>query len=124
MGDKKTKESRVSVGEQIALFSITIIAAVIVGKLGLPDKWLAAVFCTVATFAGMISYFRKRMSPKVLWITMWIAFLFHAVLLWVVFGVILGQRNDVGLLVCIPGIFVECFFLYQGVKFIETKLAP
>ncbi len=50
-------------------------------------------------------------------------FLFHLVLLWVVFGVILKKRDDVGLLVCVPKIFLECFFLHHGVKFIERKCA-
>jgi hypothetical protein len=121
--DKRERESRVGIGEQFILFSLTLALAIMVGMIGAPDKWLAAIFCTVPTFAGMISYYRKRMPSRVFWTALAWTFLFHLVLLWVVFGVILKKRDDVGLLVCTPGILLEWFFLHHGLKFIERKCA-
>lgn len=120
--DKGRKESQVGISEQLFLLCLTLVLAFVVGRVGASDKWLTTIFCTVPTFAGMISYFRKRMPSKVLWATMTVAFLFHLVLLWLVFGVLLRSRDDIGLLACLPGIFVEAFLLYHLVGLIERKL--
>jgi ABC-type Na+ efflux pump permease subunit len=121
---KKENDSQVSTGEQVILVSLTLVAAIAITLLGATDKWLKAIFCTIPTFAGMISYSRKRMSPRIFWITMTAAFLFHLVLLWIIFGVLMRNRDDISLLVCVPGIFLEGFILYHLVNFLETKLGP
>ncbi len=46
----------------------------------------------------------------------------HLGLLWLVFGVLLRNRDDVSLLICIPGIFVEAFLLYHGIRFFAAKI--
>jgi hypothetical protein len=117
---RKTK-SKVSLSEQLIACSVTMIAAVIAGVVGAPDKWLAAIFVTVVTFAGMISYFRKSWPSKQFWAIMTAAFLIHLILVWVIFGVLLRQREDVGLLVCLPGILLECFLLYHAVRFFRGE---
>jgi hypothetical protein len=43
--------------KNIAAFAVTLVAAVVVMMLSAPDKWLSAVFVTVVTFSGMISYY-------------------------------------------------------------------
>jgi integrase len=50
--EKNDKQSRVSIAERLILFAATIITAAIIFLLGASDKWLAAIFCTVPTFAG------------------------------------------------------------------------
>lgn len=111
------KNSDVSLGEQAIAFAVTLIAAVIAGALGAPDKWLAAIFVTVVTFAGMISYFRKNWASKQFWLIMGCAFLLHLFLMWVTFGIVLKQSEDVALFACLPGILLEGFILYHVVRF-------
>ena len=88
---------------------------------GAPDKWLTAIFVTVVTFGGMISFFKGRWSSRKFWETIAGAFLVHLALVWLIFGVVLRQMTDVGLLVCIPGIFGECFLLFHAVRFLEDE---
>jgi uncharacterized membrane protein len=119
--DSNKKKSDVSVGEQVIACTITMIAAIIAGVLGAPDKWLAAIFVTVVTFAGMLSYFRKSWTSKQFWTIMTCAFLLHLFLIWLIFGVVLRRKEDIGLLICLPGILLECFLLYHAVKFFQRR---
>jgi hypothetical protein len=115
------KKSDVGLREQLIACTITMIAAIIAGVLGAPDKWLAGIFITVVTFAGMLSYFRKSWASKQFWTIMGCAFLFHLLLIWVIFGVVLRRKEDIGLLICLPGILLECFLLYHAVKLLQRR---
>jgi hypothetical protein len=110
-------------GQQIILIAVTIAACVIAGILGAPDKWLSAIYVTMVTFPGMIFFFRDRWSSKGFWIVIISAFLVHLPLVWLIFGVVLRRRDDIGLLVCLPPIFLECFLLYHAVRFFAGKSA-
>ena len=41
--------------------------------------------------------------------------------MWVIFGLLLRRRSDVSLLVCVPGIFVECFFIYRSMEYLVVR---
>jgi hypothetical protein len=103
----------------LSILRWAFVASITVMVLRAPDKWLAAVFCTGVPFLGTITYFRGRWKSKGLWKIMASAFFLHLFLMWVVFGVILKQRDNVGLLVCVPGILLEGFLLYHAVKFFQ-----
>jgi hypothetical protein len=94
--------------------AVTFAACVIAGILGVPDKWLPAIYTTMVTFAGMIFFFRDRWSSKRFWIVTISAFLVHLPLVWLIFGVALRRRDDIGLLVCLPPIFFDYSWLDQG----------
>jgi len=94
--------------------AVTIVACIIAFILGAPDKWLAAIYCTVVTFTGTISYFRNRRGSERFWITIAVLFLFHIALTW--FAIILRHTFDVGLVACLPFIFMESFFFYHLVR--------
>ena len=115
------EKSDASLGEQVIACTITMIAAITAGVLGAPDKWLAAIFVTVVTFAGMLSYFRKSWASKQFWTIMACAFSFHLFLIWLIFGVVLRRKEDIGLLICLPGILLECFLLYHAVRFFQGR---
>jgi hypothetical protein len=100
---------------------VTVMGCVVAFVLGAPDKYLAAIYCTVPTFAGMTEYFRNRWSSGRFWATLTSALLLHVALIWLVFAVALRERNDVGLLVCLPFIFIESFFLYHFVRIIGEE---
>jgi ABC-type Na+ efflux pump permease subunit len=122
MREGRRAQNAVGLREQVILVAVTFLACVIVVLVHGRDKWLAAVFCTIPTFAGMLSYFRHRLGPSQLWTSLSGGFLLHLGLLWLVFGVLLRNRDDVSLLICIPGIFVEAFLLYHGVRFFGAKI--
>jgi len=119
---KNQTAAHVGIGERLILASLALALALLVGLVGAPDKWLTAIFCTIPTFAGMIDYSRSRMQPKILWATMSCAFVLHLLLIWLVFGILLRSKNDVGFFICLPGILVEIFVLYHFVTFIERRL--
>jgi len=91
--DKKKLQAPTSAWEQVitvALFAVAV---------GAPDKWLTAIFVTVVTFGGMISFFKGRWPSRKFWEIITGAFVIHLVLAWLVFGVALRKMTDVGLLV-------------------------
>jgi hypothetical protein len=120
---KRGAKSRADRWEQTITVVITLAASVVAIAAGAPDKWLTAIFCTVVTFSGMISYFKRSWRSKRFWAIIGGAFLMHSLLAWVVFGIVLRQRDDVGLLVCLPGILLECFVLYHAVRFCGSDMA-
>ena len=89
-------------------------AGSVVELLGKPDKWLSAVFVTVGLFSGMISYYWRLWRFARFWLAIATLLIPHLFLMWVVFGLILRERDDVALIVCVPGIFVEAFFFYHA----------
>lgn len=94
---------------------VALIACVIVMALHLPDRWLAAVFCTGVSFLGTITYFRQKWASRRFWTLIAIAFLLHVPLIYFVFGILLRRQDDVGLLVCLPAVAAECFLLVWAV---------
>jgi hypothetical protein len=123
VGDSKEKQSGIGVGAALLVFVVGSVGTFIMGTRGLSEKWMAAtIYCTAVPFLTTIFQLRKKVSPKALWTTLAGAFLVHVLLLWVLFGVILRQTNSVGLLVCLPGIFLEVVILIQCVKLVEKRL--
>jgi ABC-type branched-subunit amino acid transport system permease subunit len=96
--------------------SVTLVGCCVAFALGAPDKWLAAIYCTVPTFAGTAEYFRNRWMSFRFWTALSVALLFHAALIWVIFSVFLRRTDDVSLLVCLPFIFIEGYFIYHFVR--------
>jgi hypothetical protein len=41
-----------------------------------------------------------------------VLFIVHLLLVWLIFGIFLRERNDLGLMTCIPGICLECIAVY------------
>jgi hypothetical protein len=95
--------------------SVALVACVVVMALRLPDRWLTAVFCTTVPFLGTITYFRRNWASPRFWTLIAIAFLIHVPLIYFVFGILLRRQDDVGLLVCLPAVAVECSLLVWAV---------
>ena len=121
MSAKKETHSRSNTWEQAITVAVTLVASIVATVAGAPDKWLAAIFCTVVTFGGIVSFFREKWASRVFWLIMAGTSAIHLLLIWVAFGVILRQREDVGLLVCLPFIFVESFLLYHSVRLLGNR---
>lgn len=116
MSAKDEARSRASTWEQVITVAVTLVASIVAIVAGAPDKWLAAIFCTVVTFGGIISFFKGKWSSRKFWVIISATLVVHLALTWVAFGIVLRQREDVGLLTCLPFIFIESFFLYHSVR--------
>lgn len=95
---------------------VTLTACVVVMAFHLPDRWLAAVFCTVVPFLGTITYFRSRWSSTRFWSIVRVAFLLHVLAIFLIFGVLLRRRDDVGLGICLPAALLEGLLLVGAVR--------
>lgn len=107
--------------ENAISFAVALVAGIVVMLLKAPDKWLSAVFITGVVFSGMISFYRRQWSSGRFWAVIVCSFLLHLGLMWVIFGLLLRGRVDVPLLICVPGIFVECFFIYRSVEYLVVR---
>jgi len=121
---EKEQKYRVGLWEQVITVSVTLGAALVAVMTGAPDKWLTAIFITVVSFGGMISFYRTRWPFRRFWEIMAVALAVHLVLIWLVFGMLLRQRADVSPVVCLPAIVLECFIIYHVVRFLENKMSP
>ncbi len=119
----KKSELRRDRREKVVCFLLTLCGGVVVCVLGAPNKWLSAVGVTVAVFMAMISYHWRLWASARFWLVTAGLLLIHVVLMWVIFGLLLQRWNDVAFLVCIPGVFVECFFLYYVARFLLGERA-
>jgi hypothetical protein len=109
--------------EQIITLAVTLLAAAIVYAVRAPSKWLTAIFITVVTFVGVISYFRNRWRSRRFWQIIVAALLVHLVLVWVVFSVVLSGIQGVGFLVCVPVIYFEAYIIYRCVLVLDEEIS-
>jgi apolipoprotein N-acyltransferase len=101
---------------------VTVILCLLILFLNLPDRWFAAIYCTVPTFGGILSLFRKRWPLPRFWATIAVSLIVHLALVWWVFEFLLKSTRDVSFLPCVPFIFLEAAALYYGMKFLEPVL--
>jgi len=111
---------------QTAVLScLGLIAGFFVVVLGASDRWFAAVYITVGTFAAVIYAFRKLWFRRSFRLALASALAVHLLLIWCVFAVLLRQQSDVGLLGCLPFICVEYYVLSRfAVSFEAERRAP
>jgi cation transport ATPase len=60
VSNKHEAHSRANTWEQVITVAVTLVASIVAMVAGAPDKWLAAIFCTVVTFGGIISFFKEK----------------------------------------------------------------
>lgn len=117
----KNSTPAVSLTEKVSLVVITLILGTAVLIFQWEDRWMAAIFCTLPTFAGLLSYFRERLSQRSLLLAIGSAFGIHVLLIWVVFGILLEGTQHIGLFLCVPFIFIEGSLLGMLMRYMGTK---
>jgi hypothetical protein len=122
LGKINRLQRRASTFENVILCVLAATATIIIFVVKAPDKWLAAVYDTVCVFGGMISFFRLRWRYRQFWRIVAAAFAVHLGTAWLIFAVILRDRTDISLAICVPFIFFEGAILYYSVRFFEPKL--
>lgn len=114
--------SRNDLREQVVAFLVALAVGLVIIFLHLPDKWFAASFTTVVVFLAVIYGYRRRWHYRSFWLTISVLFLIHLTLIVLIFAFLLRRRTDVGLLICVPFIFLESSILYYAVKLFDRLL--
>jgi O-antigen/teichoic acid export membrane protein len=118
---RKRSEARYHSRERVVLISLAVFAGIVIIAIGGSDKWLTAVGATLVPFAAVISVFRDRFRRWRFWSVLAALFAVHLALIWLVFGIILGRQDDIGLLVCVPFMLVESSVLYYSLRFMDRN---
>src|SRR5665213_3184354 len=122
MSKAKKEDLNPSKKETLIDISVTALLCLVVFYLGLPDRWLAAIYCTVPTFSATLSIFRKKWTSTAFWTIMACSLTVHLALIWWIFGSLLRRVSAIPLAICIPFGFLETGALYYGIKFLEPAL--
>lgn len=112
----------VSFKEKALAVTITVICVLFGMVVNAPQKWNAASFITIVTFAAVMTCFKNRWRSKAFWGFVGTIFLIHLALIYLVFAVVLKQVRNVGLLLCLPIIFVETALVYNALIAIERRI--
>lgn len=91
--------------------ALALTAAVIFGRLDMPQKWHAAIMWTAVAFGPMTLTLRKRWKSWSFWLWWAIYLSLHTALMWVVFAVLLSKVRVLGTLYVVPLGAVETFLL-------------
>jgi hypothetical protein len=90
---------------------VALVVAIIFGKLGMPQKWHAAIMWTVVAFGPPMVGHRKRWGLWSFWLS-WAAYLsLHVLLMWVVFAYLLARVRVLGTMYVVPFAAIEAFVL-------------
>jgi apolipoprotein N-acyltransferase len=119
VSNKKKRRLPTEPQQQAIAVIVTVIAGLVVIGLRAPNKWITAIFVTVVTFGAIISLFGTRWFSARFWAVLAACLTVHLVLLWWILELLLQQRRDVGLVVCVPFMLVEYFVIYHIIRFTD-----
>ena len=118
---KRRSAIRENAGILLALL-VVLGLAVVASRLGLPQKWHAAIIGTVVPFAMVIMGVRVAWSRWSFWASLVVCLALHIVAIWVFFQQVLSGIQNFGTVYWFPVAFVEGFVLVIIVKRVEEKL--
>ena len=101
---------------------VTLVGVLVVYALHAPDRWIAAVFCTVVVFSGMISLYRNQWRFLQFWLLLGMAFFIHLAVFYWLFSRTFNQTSSIPLLLCVPFVFLEAGLIYFALRIVEAKL--
>lgn len=105
----------------IAACTVAVIAGLVLYRLHVAQKWNAAFIGTLAPFWYLAAVFRLRWRHYSFWISFGICLAAHLLLLWLIFAVILGRTETVGIFVWIPAAMIESVPLYMSINALDRK---
>lgn len=115
------RSSRDNLG--IFVMLLCLLALVIpADRMGMPQKWHAAILGTVAPFGVAILLYRLRWSKWSFWAALIISLVIHVAAMYVFFQYVLSNVRTFGWLWWTPVAFVETFILIVAIKRVEEKL--
>jgi hypothetical protein len=109
-GQMKNKKNAVSDNAvEWMIAGLALAALIIFGRLGMPQKWHAAIMWTAVAFGPMTITLRRRWKSWSFW-AWWTIYLgLHAALMWVVFALLLTKLRVLGTAYVVPLGAVETF---------------
>ncbi|HUB29205.1 MAG TPA: hypothetical protein VL967_05885 [Terracidiphilus sp.] len=94
------------------IIALLALAALIeFGRLGMPQKWHAAIVWTAVAFGPITIVLRKRWSLWAFWLSWSISFSLHLIGMWLVFADLLAKVRYLGTLYVVPFAAIEAFVL-------------
>ena len=90
-------------------------------RIGLPRKWVTAIFGTIIPFGFVICAYRGRLLRWSLWASLAICLTVHVLVIWVFFQYVLFNFQRFSILLWLPVMLIEVFVLLVAVKRVEEK---
>jgi hypothetical protein len=107
----------------VGMCLVALIAALVVYRLHIAQKWDAAFVGTLAAFWYLAGVFRSRWRHISFWTSFAGCFVAHLGFIWFVFAALLRNITTVGIFVWIPVGMVECVGLYYLIDILDRKLS-
>ena len=101
--------------------AVAVIGALVMHKLGLPQKWHAAFVGTIAPFWYVTGVFRRKWMYPSFWKCLSLLLVVHLLLIWFVFSIVLQNVVTVGMLLWTPVVMIEVVALYILIDTLERK---
>jgi hypothetical protein len=102
---------------------LAVASAILMGQMGMPQKWHAAGFGTIVPFGVVVSLLRSRWLRWSFWVSLLICLAIHLVAFWIFFEYVLLNIRHIATLTWAPVAFVETFALLVAVVKVEEKLS-
>jgi hypothetical protein len=106
----------------ICVFVVTLGAATMTDRIGMPQKWHAAILATLVPFAAMVSIKRTSWSRPTFWATLIACFAVNLLLIWIFFEFVLWKVTTFGWIWWVPVAFMETVILLHFQPKLERKL--
>ncbi len=95
---------------------------ILMDRIGMPQKWHAAVGGTGGPFVIVLLAYRRKWRYWTFWAALGICFAAHLVAIWVVFERVLAPVKVMGILIWGPIAFAEGIFLLGMIPILERRL--
>ena len=126
MHEQLDSQKHLSAREKLALviiFAVTVVGVILSDRIGMPQKWHAAIVGTTFPFVFVIfiypSSWWRRWS---FWAALTICLITHLIAIWAFFQFALRNVNTLGWALWIPIAFVEAFVLIFAIKKIADAI--
>jgi hypothetical protein len=106
----------------ICVFVVALAAASMTDRVGMPQKWHAAILGTLVPFAAIVSIKRTSWSRPTFWTTLAACFAANLLLIWTFFEFVLWNVTTFGWIWWVPVAFIETLVLLHFQPKLERKL--
>jgi len=106
----------------VCVFAVTLIAASLTDRAGMPQRWHAAILGTLVPFVAIISIKRTSWSRPTFWTTLGACFVVNLLLIWTFFEFALRNFTTFGWIWWVPVAFIETVVLLHFQPKLERKL--
>jgi hypothetical protein len=106
----------------ICVFLVTLAAASMTDRAGMPQKWHAAILGALVPFAAIASIKRTSWSRPTFWITLGACFVVNLLLIWTVFEFALYRVLNLGWIWWVPVAFFQTVVFLHFQPKLERKL--